>query len=84
MRALKKIFYARRCCGFSHDWLASVDENMAITLLNPFYKSANKITLPSLKHLRTILGWLSFMLLPIGWLSSTQRNNMLGLTLMKI
>ncbi|KAM4083986.1 hypothetical protein ACB094_08G098800 [Castanea mollissima] len=49
-----EVFYARRCCGFSHGWLATVDENMAITLLNPFDKSASKITLPSLKHRKRI------------------------------
>ncbi|XP_030968889.1 putative F-box protein At1g65770 [Quercus lobata] len=49
-----EVFYARRCCGFSHGWLATVDENMAITLLNPFKKSATKITLPSLKHRKRI------------------------------
>ena len=45
-----EVFYAKRCCSFSHGCLATVNENMAITLLNPFDKPATKITLPSLKH----------------------------------
>ncbi|KAM3005710.1 hypothetical protein FF2_035813 [Malus domestica] len=28
--------YKKRCCGSSHGWLACADDNLAITLLNPF------------------------------------------------
>ena len=41
-----EVFYARRCCGFSHGWLATVDENMAITLLNPFTNQPPKSLFP--------------------------------------
>ena len=44
------VFFAKRFSGFSHGWLATVDEAMAITLVNPFKNPAPKITLPSLRH----------------------------------
>ncbi|KAJ1382989.1 hypothetical protein SESBI_43804 [Sesbania bispinosa] len=39
--------YNKRCCGCSHGWIATVDENNVIRLLNPFKKVAD-ITLPQI------------------------------------
>ncbi|CAL8164021.1 unnamed protein product [Prunus armeniaca] len=30
------VYYSKRFCGSSHGWLACVDENLVVTLLNPF------------------------------------------------
>ncbi|BFG28432.1 hypothetical protein CerSpe_147060 [Prunus speciosa] len=40
--------YNKRLCGSSHGWLACVDENLEVTLLNPFTKST--ICLPPFKE----------------------------------
>ncbi|KAJ1386689.1 hypothetical protein SESBI_40614 [Sesbania bispinosa] len=39
--------YNKRCCGFSHGWLATIDSRHVITLLNPF-KKVPPIRLPPL------------------------------------
>ncbi|XP_058205047.1 F-box protein At4g35733-like [Rhododendron vialii] len=39
--------YRKRCCGSSHGWLATVEDNYAITLINPF-SGVSPITLPPL------------------------------------
>ncbi|CAN6553605.1 unnamed protein product [Malus baccata var. baccata] len=36
--------YSKRCCGSSHGWLACVDDNLVVTLLNPF--TGRTISLP--------------------------------------
>ncbi|BFG35420.1 hypothetical protein CerSpe_216940 [Prunus speciosa] len=36
--------YNKRLCGSSHGWLAFVDENLVVTLLNPF--TGRAISLP--------------------------------------
>ncbi|XP_058208294.1 uncharacterized protein LOC131321315 [Rhododendron vialii] len=41
---------AKRCCGSSHGWLATVDENYAVTIINPFSRVFS-ITLPHLLKL---------------------------------
>ncbi|BFG35440.1 hypothetical protein CerSpe_217140 [Prunus speciosa] len=40
--------YNKRLCGSSHGWLACVDENLEVNLLNPFTKRA--ILLPPFAH----------------------------------
>ncbi|XP_038709390.1 F-box protein At2g17036-like [Tripterygium wilfordii] len=39
-----KLNYNRRCCGYSHGWLATLGKDMLITLRNPFLNQI--ITLP--------------------------------------
>ncbi|CAJ2673669.1 unnamed protein product [Trifolium pratense] len=39
------MLYKKRCCGSSHGWLATVDENYVITWVNPF-KDVAPISLP--------------------------------------
>ncbi|KAI8564875.1 hypothetical protein RHMOL_Rhmol03G0216800 [Rhododendron molle] len=41
--------YKKRFCGSSHGWLAAVEDNYAITLINPFSR-VSPITLPSLRQ----------------------------------
>ncbi|XP_008234324.1 PREDICTED: F-box protein At2g26160-like [Prunus mume] len=38
------VYYSKRFCGSSHGWLACVDENLVVTLLNPF--TGHTISLP--------------------------------------
>ncbi|AES80177.2 DUF295 family protein [Medicago truncatula] len=42
------------CLGCSHGWLALVDDNNAITLVNPFKCSIAPISLPPLKSLKKV------------------------------
>ncbi|KAK6284919.1 hypothetical protein POUND7_003871 [Theobroma cacao] len=44
--------YGTRFCGSCYDWLAMVDENMIITLLNPF-KDGITIDLPKIEVVKT-------------------------------
>ncbi|BFG35423.1 hypothetical protein CerSpe_216970 [Prunus speciosa] len=38
------VYYSKRFCGSSHRWMACVDENLVVTLLNPF--TGHTISLP--------------------------------------
>ncbi|XP_059627504.1 F-box protein At2g17036-like [Cornus florida] len=42
-----RVPYKKRCCGSSYGWLFTVEENMGVTLLNPF--SGSTIGLPPIK-----------------------------------
>jgi hypothetical protein len=60
-----EVFYAKRCCGSSNGWLATVDKDMVVTLLNPFKKSVPKITLPRLFGVEYIKDYAQFFVLKV-------------------
>lgn len=48
------IIKSKTCLGCSHGWLALVDKNNAITLVNPFKSSIAPISLPHLESLNKV------------------------------
>ena len=58
-----EVFYAKRFCSSSNGWLATVDKDMVVTLLNPFKKSVPKITLPRLFGVEYIKDYAQFFVL---------------------